>query len=66
MKTFCLRIRDTNIGVQKIDGSKLDTFGILIACFLVEIKERRSCFFEETFLLANISIDITVEMIFLL
>ena len=38
---------------------------MVIALFLVEDKERRSCVFIETFLLANINIDITLKMFFL-
>lgn len=37
---------------------------MVIASFSVEEKEERSCFFEETFLLVDISMDITLEMLF--
>ena len=47
---YKLQVSNTNIDIQKIDGSKLNTFGIIIAFFLVEDKEKRSCFLEETFI----------------
>ena len=40
-----LKIRKTNIGAQKIDGSVLETFGIVIADFQVEDKASRPRFF---------------------
>ena len=33
-----LRVRETDVGAQKIDGSHLDTFGMVIAGFSVEDK----------------------------
>ena len=63
-KKLNLQIQDISVDVQKINSFKLDTFSIVIASFLVEDKEKRSCFFEETFLLADISKDITLRMLF--
>ena len=40
-----LKIRRTNIGAQKIDGSALETFGMVIADFQVEDKANRPRFF---------------------
>lgn len=36
-----------------------------IVSFLMEEKEERSCFFKKKFLLANISIDTTLGILFL-
>ena len=60
-----LQVRKTNIGAQKIDGSTLDTFEIVLADFQVEDKLRRARFFQETFLLANISAEVVLGMPFL-
>ena len=54
----------TKVGAQKIDGLKLDTFGMVIAFLLVENKEEKSHFFKKTFLLVDISMDITMGMLF--
>lgn len=51
--------------MQKIDGLKLNTCGIVIASFFVEDEQKRFCFFEETFLLADISMDVALRMPFL-
>lgn len=52
-----LRAYKTEVNVQKIDGSRLDNFGMVIASYLMEDKKKRSCFFEKTFLLVDKSID---------
>ena len=58
-------VQQTNIGAQKIDTSKLDTFDMVITFFLVQDKGKRSCFSKETFLLAIISMNITLGIFFL-
>lgn len=63
-KKLGFRIHKTIVNAQKIDGSKLNTFGMVIALFFVEDKEQRSCFFKKMFLLADINIDITLDMFF--
>ena len=60
-----LRVRETDVGAQKIDGSHLDTFGMVIAGFSVEDKLGKVRFFQETFLLANISLEVVLGMPFL-
>lgn len=64
-KKLGLLIWKTKVGAWKNDCSKLKTFGIVITCFLINDKDEKSCFFEETFLLADISMNITFEMLFL-
>lgn len=58
-------IQKPYINLQKIDDSRLDTIGIVIAFFSVDDKDERFRFFEETFLLASISIDVCFEIFFL-
>ena len=60
-----LKVYPTNVGAQKIDGSTLETFGMVLASFQVEDKLRRARFFQETFLLANISAEVVLGMLFL-
>ena len=44
-KRMSLKTRKTNVGAQKIDGSALETFEMLIADFQVEDKVGRPKFF---------------------
>ena len=58
-------IRPTDVGVQKIDGTTLETYGMVVAAFLVEDKANRVRFFKETFLVANISPELVFVISFL-
>ena len=58
-------IQKTNVGAQKIDGSTLETFGMVIADFQIEDKVGRPRFFQETFLVANIKLEMVLGMPFL-
>ena len=60
-----LKTRKTNIGAQKIDGSALETFWIVIADFQVEDKSGRPRFFQETFLVADTKFEAILGMLFL-
>ena len=60
-----LKVRMTNIDTQKIDGSSPATYSMVIAIFQVVNKLGRSWFFQETFLLANISMKVVLGMPFL-
>ena len=60
-----LPILSTGIGAQKIDGSALKTYGMVIAGFSIQDKLSRARFFEETFLLADISMEVVLEIPFL-
>lgn len=63
-KKLSLRIDKTNVSSQKIDGSRLETYGIIIVFFQVYNKDGKFCYFEETFLLANITMDLAFEIAF--
>lgn len=65
IKKLSLCIYKTNINAQKIDNNKLETFRMVITSFSIDNKDGKSCFFEDTFLLADISIDISFGMLFL-
>ena len=60
-----LKVYHTNIGAQKIDGSTLEIFGMVLASFQIEDKLGKIRFFQETFLLANISAEVVLGMPFL-
>ena len=60
-----LPIRPTDVGAQKIDGTMLDTFEIVVTAFSVTNKANRVRFFKETFLMANVSLEVILGMLFL-
>ena len=60
-----LPIRAMDIGAQKIDDTMLDTFGIVVTAFSVTDKANREKFFEKTFLVANVSLEVVFGMPFL-
>ena len=61
-----LSIRTTDVRAQKIDNTMLDTFGSVVAAFLVTDKANQVRFFEKTFLVANISPEVVFGMLFLI
>ena len=60
-----LPIGQMDVGVQKIDSTMLDTFGMVVIAFSVIDKANQVRLFEETFLVANVSSEIVFEMLFL-
>ena len=64
-KQLGLPIQSTDVGAQKIDGTTLDTHGMVVAAFSVLDKANRVRFFEETFLVANVSPEVVLGMPFL-
>lgn len=60
---FC--ICKINIDTEKINNGRPKIFSMVIASFLVIDKNTRPRFFEETILLTDISIDITLKIFFL-
>ena len=61
-----LKIQKIDIGTQKIDKFSLEIYSMVIAIFQVLNKLGRLRFFQETFLLANISIKVVPGMLFLI
>lgn len=66
VKKLGIKIWYINLDIPKIDGFKLDIFGIVIKIFLIKDKKKRFWFFEEIFLFANLKINITLEMTFII
>lgn len=64
-RKLSLSICKIDMGTQKIDSSRLKTLEIMIISFQVDDKNRKSRFFEEIFLLCDISIDIAFGILFL-
>ncbi len=60
-----LATQKTSVGVQKIDGSPLETHGMTSARFSIRDSLGRVRFFEENFLLADTSMEVVLEMPFL-
>ena len=60
-----LPIRPTDVGAQKIDGTMLNTFGMVVLAFSVTDKANQVKFFEKTFLVANVSPEVVLGMPFL-
>ena len=58
-------MQTTNVGAQKIDGTTLETYGMVVVAFSVTNQADRVRFFEETFLVANVSPDVVFGMPFL-
>ena len=65
-KQLGLQVQKTDIEAQKINGSSLWTFGMVIAGFQVENKLGRARFFQESFLLVKTNMEMVLEMLFLI
>ena len=61
-----LKVRVTNVNIQKIDRPSLATYDMVIAAFQVVNKLDCSRFFQQTFLLPNISMKVVLGMLFLI
>ena len=64
-KELGLPIRQTEVKAQKIDGTMLDIFRIVVVAFSIADKTNQIKFFKKTFLLANVSPEIVLGMPFL-
>ena len=60
-----LKTWKTNVGAQKIDGSTLEIFEMVIADFQVKDKGGKPRFFQETFLVADTKFEVVLGMPFL-
>lgn len=63
-KKLGLEIWKTNVSTQKIDELTLKIFRMVIASFEVEDKFEKAYFFQKTFLMANSSMEVILEMLF--
>ena len=60
-----LPIRLMDVGAQKIEGTILDTYEMIVTAFLIMGKANQVRFFETTFLVANVSPEVVFGMLFL-
>ena len=65
VKKLDFSIRPIEVGAQKIDGTTLNIYGIIVAAFLVIDKANQVRFFEEPFLVTNVSLKVVFKMPFL-
>lgn len=61
-----LTIQITSVKAEKIDGSILVIYGMIIGKFSIQNKLEKIWFFEKTFLLVDTSIEVVLEMPFLI
>lgn len=61
-----LYIYKINVDAQNIDSNKLKTYRIVIALFQADDKDKKSRFFEKTFLFADIYMDVAFGMLFII
>ena len=64
-KQLGFTVSPTKTGVQKIDGIKLDIYGIVVVALLVVDKVNQVRFFEEIFWVSNISPEVVFGIFFL-
>ena len=60
-----LTIWKTNVGAQKIDGTTLETYRMVVFTFSISDKDGSKRFFEENFVLADVQPEIVFRMLFL-
>ena len=65
-KKLGLVVRSTNVSAQKIDGTTFETYGMVVVVFSVTNQADIIKFFEETFLVANVSPHVVFGMLFLI
>ena len=59
-------VQTTNVGAKKIDSITFETYGMVVAAFLVTDQADKVKFFEKIFLVANVSLDMIFRMPFLI
>ena len=60
-----LKIWKTNVKAQKIDSITLETYRIVVTTFSILDKNSREKFFEKSFLLTEVKLDIVFKIHFL-
>ena len=61
-----LKIWETNIRAQKIDSITLKTYKIVVSNFSMSDKDEKERFFEESFLLADVNLNVIFGIFFLI
>ncbi len=60
------KIGKTNVRAQKIDGTTLETYEMIVSTFSMLDKNGKKRFFEQSFLLANVKSDVMLGMPYLI
>lgn len=58
------KIWKTNIETHKIDGSILETFGLIIADFQIKNKVNKPQYFSKTFFMVNTKVEVILKITF--
>lgn len=64
-KEIWLYIKLIDVLAQKINSNMLNTYEIIVIIFVVTDKANWIIFFKETFLVANVSFEVVLEILFL-
>lgn len=64
--TLGLQVYCTNVRAWKMDGSIFEIFGKILTNFQIENKLGKARFFQKTFLLASIHMEIILSILFLI
>ena len=59
-------LQTINVVAQKIDGTILEIYRIVVAAFSITDQADRVRFFEETFLVGNVNPDVVLRILFLI
>ena len=65
-KELDIPIRSIDVRVWIINGTMLNTYGMVVVAFSVIDKANQIRFFEKTFLMTNISLKVVFKMLFLI
>ena len=60
-----LKIWKTNVEAQKIDGTILETYKMIVSTISVLDKDNKKRFFKENFLLADVNPNVVLKIFFL-
>ena len=60
-----LEIWKTNVGAQKIDGTTLEIYKMVVSTFFILDKDNKERFFEYSFVLTDVKPNIIFGMLFL-
>ena len=60
-----LKIWKTNIAVQKINGTTLEIYKMIVSIFSILDKDGKKRFFKKSFLLADVNPDVMLKIYFL-
>ncbi len=59
------KIWKNNVRAQKIDGTTLETYGMIVSTFSMSDKDGKKRFFKKSFLLVDFKPDIVLGILFL-